>query len=140
MQRFFATLVLFATAGALATEANRPRECPRAELFAAATKLGSPTALPERFARGEHGAIRAISLYESALASDHYRYSALVDAQESQAWVYRYGGYNGSVSWYGPISVSVEQLAPCLPAQELIWLGRNRVLAGVRSSASAPSH
>ena len=85
MQRFFATLVLFATAGALATEANRPRECPRAELFAAATKLGSPTALPERFARGEHGAIRAISLYESALASDHYRYSALVDAQEVDA-------------------------------------------------------
>lgn len=119
--------------------ASEPTDCPRAELFAAASKLGPQLELPERFASGEHGAIRAISLYESELASDRYRYSALVDEQESQLWLYRYGGYNGSIAWFGPLSVDAERVALCPPARGLIWLGKNRVLAGVRPSTSSPS-
>ena len=139
MHRSCATLLMFSAAVATAADADRPPECPRAELYAAAAKLGSPSELPERFSRREFGPVRAISLYESALASDRYRYSALIDEQESQAWVYRYGGYDGSIAWFGPVPISVEQLASCPPAQGPIWLGRNRVLVGARSAQSVPA-
>lgn len=139
MHCFNAALLLLVAAVSTAAKANPPSECPRAELYKAAAELDSPSELPDRLTRRGLGPVRAISLYESALASDHYRYAALIDEQESQAWVYRYGGYGGSIAWFGPVPISVEQLASCPPAQAPMWLGRNRVLIGARHAESAPS-
>ena len=131
MPRKFALIVLASSAPILAIAAE-PAECPRNALLSASAKLEAVYELPPDLVRGSHGPLRTISLYESELASDHYRYSALLFEKENQVWVYRYGGYNGSIAWFGPVAVPAGTLESCPPARGPIWLDRHLVLSGYR--------
>lgn len=142
--RFQADLCLTAIACLITTASSSAAEvdaCPRQRILSAASQQQTPTELPARFALGEHGPVRAIALRESETATDHFRYSALVDQQRGEVWVYRYGGLDGAIAWFGPLAISSGSLAACPPTSGALWLGKNKVLtsSGVQTASAAAS-
>jgi hypothetical protein len=93
--------------------------CRSRELLASASKLRQVDAPAERLIGRPTGPIRAISLGESPLGNDRFQYSALVDAQNNEVWVYRHGGLMDSFVWFGPIALPARSVAGCPPTKRL---------------------
>jgi hypothetical protein len=55
----------------------------------------------------------SISIAEQDTFVKGSKYAAIVEVALGQAWVYKYAGYDGSHSWFGPFQISTEQLASC---------------------------
>jgi hypothetical protein len=59
----------------------------------------------------------SISISEGDYFVKASKYAALVEVTRGQAWVYRYAGYDGSHSWFGPFQISPDQLSSCESAK-----------------------
>lgn len=105
-----------------------PSDCPRGKILSASSGLQAVSALPQRLVTGPPGRLRTISLYESELATDDFLYAAVVDVQEGQVWIHRYGGYDGARVWFGPIEIPADTLEHCRPAKMAIPLGEKIVI------------
>jgi hypothetical protein len=68
------------------------------------------------FGSSKKSSLKAISMYEKDDGSKDIFYAAVIDEERKKGWVLRYGGYNGNVAWYGPITLKTTTLAGCSPA------------------------
>lgn len=90
--------------------------CARSEIMRAVKSMPATDAGPV-FDVAARGHLRSISVRESVLAHDMINYSGIVDLRTNQAWVRKYGGLDGHVSWYGPITLSAPPDWRCERAQ-----------------------
>jgi hypothetical protein len=72
------------------------------------------------FGTTKKSALQSISMYEKTDGSKDIFYAAVVDIERKKGWVLRYGGYNDSVAWYGPINIKATSLAGCVPAKSAL--------------------
>ena len=123
-------LALLVSASLLASCASTPEQpsCAVKELLAATSM--HPSSSPGALLSARPESLRAISVQESEVGSDLYRYSAVVDPSAKQVWVYRYGGIAGAIAWFGPLRMPLERTAACPPARGIILLGNGTVLLG----------
>jgi hypothetical protein len=123
-------LLVLGLASLLASCASVPEQpsCAVKELLAATSNR--PSASPQALWSVRPESLRAISVQESAIGNDLYRYSAVVDPSSKQVWVYRYGGIAGHIAWFGPVLMPLERTAACGPSRGIILLGNGTMLLG----------
>jgi hypothetical protein len=72
------------------------------------------------FGGSKKSSLQSISMYEKSDGSKDIFYAAVVDLERKKGWVLRYGGYDSSVAWYGPINLTTTAMTACVPAQSLL--------------------
>jgi hypothetical protein len=71
------------------------------------------------FGSASQASLKTISMYEKSNGSNDIFYAGVVDTAKNKGWVLRYGGYDASVAWYGPINLEKIDLTGCEPAKSL---------------------
>jgi hypothetical protein len=103
--------------------ASEPPSCATEEILAAAGALQPLAQTPPALSSARAKYLRAVSIDEPELGNDRLQYSAVVDTEAKQVWVYRYGGLAGQTAWFGPLQLPLQRTATCPPARGVIWLG-----------------
>lgn len=130
-------LIIAAIADVLATFASASElpVCKPSEVLSAAKALEPLAQPPELLTRIKEQAVRAVSIFEPELGNDAYKYIALVDGEAKKVWLYRYGGFDGQVAWFGPLAVSPSRVATCAVARGPVWLGGNTLFMSEQLSS-----
>jgi hypothetical protein len=71
------------------------------------------------FGKAEVSTLRTISMYEKVVLGNDIYYAGVVDLATKNGWVFRYGGYDASVAWYGPIRLDEADLKGCETAKSV---------------------
>jgi hypothetical protein len=71
------------------------------------------------FGSATQDSLKTISMYEKSDGSKDIFYAGVVDTSKNKGWVLRYGGYDASVAWYGPINLETIDLSDCEPAKSV---------------------
>jgi hypothetical protein len=64
--------------------------------------------------------LQSVSMYEKNDGSKDIFYAGIIDVERKKGWVLRYGGYDATVAWYGPINLTSNNMAGCEPALSLL--------------------
>jgi hypothetical protein len=115
-QRLFLTAATMVVLLLLSPSVNPQEVCACAQELHQARKSMASTDFPG-FGTSNKTSLQSISMYEKDDGSKDIFYAGVVDVARKKAWVLRYGGYNDSVAWYGPINVTTVSLVGCLPAK-----------------------
>jgi hypothetical protein len=103
----------------LANSTNAQEVCVCAQELHQARKSMASVDFPG-FGASPKSSLQSISMYEKTDGSKDIFYAAVVDIERKKGWVLRYGGYNDSVAWYGPINIKATSLAGCVPAKSAL--------------------
>jgi hypothetical protein len=98
---------------ACASISEQQTTCAREEIIASVERMESLLHPPELKVGERSGALYAVSIFEPNLGDDFIKYTAIVDNQSKQVWLYSYGGFGGQVDWYGPLTVPLASVAGC---------------------------
>ena len=125
MRPVFLLLILCAAADCAA--AAEPVKCDKSELLARLKGAAEIEAPPKLSSSGGAWVARLV-LVDLPLATDAFKYDAVVDSASGRAWFVQYGGIAGNYLWFGPVSVVPESLAGC-PEVRLAITRSERVAA-----------
>jgi hypothetical protein len=71
------------------------------------------------FGKANVATLKTISMYEKEVLGTDIYYAGVIDLGTKNGWVFRYGGYNKSVAWYGPIKLDEVNLNGCETAKSV---------------------